>query len=163
VDYPQHRAQLGPASAGLFLVSYAQQPEQIHPPVAKHNCGCALAWQAKELCLLCHSRALFSSACRTSWRVVSTAIKRIDERGILAMPKARAKSPARRQRRPSEWVVLSRYLRQMTGHDPDSYARLVAVLKDRFARLDAREVWDRLRFEEEAGNGSARLRSGRRV
>jgi hypothetical protein len=59
------------------------------------------------------------------------------------MPKARAKSPAPRQRRPSEWNVLSRYLRQMTGHDLDSYARLVAVLKDRFSRLDAREVWDR--------------------
>jgi hypothetical protein len=64
------------------------------------------------------------------------------------MPKARAKSPAPRQRRPSEWNVLSRYLRQMTGHDLDSYARLVAVLKDRFSRLDAHEVWDRLRFEE---------------
>ena len=31
----------------------------------------------------------------------------------------------------------------MTGHDLDSYAHLVAVLKDRFARLDAREIWDR--------------------
>ena len=74
------------------------------------------------------------------------------------MPKARAKSPARRQRRPSEWEVLSRYLRQMTGRDLDSYARLVAVLKDRFARLDAREVWDQLRFEE----GCIRLEMDRR-
>jgi hypothetical protein len=67
------------------------------------------------------------------------------------MPKRKvpAKSPARRQqRRLSEWRLLSRYLRQMTGHDLDNYARLVAVLKDRFARMDAREVWDRLRFEE---------------
>jgi len=36
----------------------------------------------------------------------------------------------------------------MTGHDLDNYARLIAVLKDRFARMDDREVWDRLRFEE---------------
>jgi hypothetical protein len=67
------------------------------------------------------------------------------------MPKRRirAKSPARRRdRRLSEWRLLSRYLKQMTGHDLDNYARLVAVLKDRFARMDAREVWDRLRFEE---------------
>jgi hypothetical protein len=67
------------------------------------------------------------------------------------MPKRKipAKSPAsRRQRRPSEWQLLGRYLRQMTGHDLDNYARLVAVLKDRFAQMDAREVWDRLRFEE---------------
>ena len=62
--------------------------------------------------------------------------------------KARGKSPARRRRPASEWDVLGRYLRQMTGHDLDSYARLVAVLKDRFARLDDRAVWDRLRFEE---------------
>ena len=55
--------------------------------------------------------------------------------------------PRRRQRRPSEWVMLGRYLRQ-TGHDLDSYAHLVAVLKDRFSRLHDREVWDRLRFEE---------------
>jgi hypothetical protein len=74
------------------------------------------------------------------------------------MPKVRAKSPARRQRRPSEWEVLSRYLRQMTGRDLDSYARLVAVLKDRFARLNAREVWDQLRFEE----GCIRLEMDRR-
>jgi hypothetical protein len=62
--------------------------------------------------------------------------------------KARGQSPARRRRPVSEWDVLGRYLRQMTGHDLDSYARLVAVLKDRFARLDDRAVWDRLRFEE---------------
>jgi hypothetical protein len=62
--------------------------------------------------------------------------------------KARGKSPARRRRATSEWDVLGRYLRQMTGHDLDSYARLVAVLKDRFARLDDRAVWERLRFEE---------------
>jgi hypothetical protein len=62
------------------------------------------------------------------------------------MPKL---SPPRHwQRRPSEWDVLGRYLRQMTGHDLDSYAHLVAVLKDRFSRLRDREVWDRLRFEE---------------
>lgn len=36
----------------------------------------------------------------------------------------------------------------MTGHDLDTYARLVAVLKDRFAPQDDRAVWDRLRFEE---------------
>jgi hypothetical protein len=67
----------------------------------------------------------------------------------MAKRKARAKSPAhRRQRPPSEWHMLGRYLRRMTGRDLDSYARLVAVLKDRFARLDAREVWDRLRLEE---------------
>jgi hypothetical protein len=36
----------------------------------------------------------------------------------------------------------------MTGHDLDNYARLIAVLKDRFARLDARELWERLRLEE---------------
>jgi hypothetical protein len=65
------------------------------------------------------------------------------------MPKRKARLPARRrQRPPSEWDVLSRYLRQMTGHDLDAYARLVASLKDRFARLDDREVWDRLHFEE---------------
>jgi len=77
------------------------------------------------------------------------------------MPKrtARAKSGARRrQRSPSEWSVLSRYLRQMTGYDLDAYARLIAVLKDRFAQLDAREVWDRLRFEE----GCIRLEMDRR-
>jgi hypothetical protein len=63
--------------------------------------------------------------------------------------KARTKLPARRRPQPpSEWDRLSRYLRQMTGHDLDSYARLVAVLKDRFGRLDDREVWDRLHFEE---------------
>ena len=62
--------------------------------------------------------------------------------------KARDKSPARRQRPASEWDVLGRYLRQMTGHDLDSYARLIAVLKDRFNQLDDRAVWDRLRFEE---------------
>jgi hypothetical protein len=63
--------------------------------------------------------------------------------------KASSKSSARRrQRPPSEWEVLGRYLKQMTGHDLDSYAHLVAVLKHRFARLDNREVWDRLRFEE---------------
>ena len=67
------------------------------------------------------------------------------------MPKRKvpAKSPARRQqRRLSEWRLLSRYLRQMSGHDLDNYARLVGVLKERFARVDAPEVWDRLRFEE---------------
>jgi len=67
------------------------------------------------------------------------------------MPKRKvpAKLPERRrQRRPSEWKLLGRYLRQMTGRDLDNYARLVAVLKDRFARMDAREVWERLRFEE---------------
>jgi hypothetical protein len=77
------------------------------------------------------------------------------------MPKrnARAKSPTRRrQRPPSEWSVLSRYLRQMTGHDLDAYARLVAILKDRFARLDAGEIWDRLRLEE----GCIRLEMDRR-
>jgi hypothetical protein len=82
-------------------------------------------------------------------------------RGILAMPKrkARAKSPARRRRRPpSEWSVLARYLQQMTGHDLEAYARLVEVLKDRFARLDAREIWDRLRLEE----GCIRLEMDRR-
>jgi hypothetical protein len=71
--------------------------------------------------------------------------------GILAMPnrKARAKSPARRRQRSlSEWTMLSRYLRQMTGHDLDAYARLIAALKDRFARLDDPEVWDRLHLEE---------------
>ena len=73
--------------------------------------------------------------------------------------KARAKSATpRRQRPPSEWSVLGRYLRQMTGHDLDAYARLVAVLKDRFARLDAREIWDRLRLEE----GCIRLEMDRR-
>ena len=69
----------------------------------------------------------------------------------LAMPnrKARAKSLAHRRRRPpSEWGLLGRYLRQMTGQDLDNYARLIATLKDRFARLDEREVWDRLHFEE---------------
>jgi hypothetical protein len=82
-------------------------------------------------------------------------------RGILAMPKRkpRAKSPARRRHRaPSEWSVLTRYLRQMTGHDLDAYALLVAILKDRFARLDDREVWDRLRLEE----GCIRLEMDRR-
>jgi hypothetical protein len=67
------------------------------------------------------------------------------------MPKRKvpAKSPARgRQHQLSEWKLLGRYLRQMTGHDLDNYARLVGVLKDRFARVDAPEVWDRLRFEE---------------
>jgi hypothetical protein len=73
--------------------------------------------------------------------------------------RARAKSPARRRKRsPSEWTVLSRYLRQMTGHDLDAYARLIATLKDRFARLDAREIWDRLHFEE----GCIRLEMDRR-
>ena len=63
--------------------------------------------------------------------------------------KARAKSPAHRRRRPpSEWNLLGRYLRQMTGQDLDNYARLIATLKDRFTRLDDREVWDRLHFEE---------------
>ena len=72
---------------------------------------------------------------------------------------ARAKSATpRRQRPPSEWSVLGRYLRQMTGHDLDAYARQVAVLKDRFARLDAREIWDRLRLEE----GCIRLEMDRR-
>jgi hypothetical protein len=67
----------------------------------------------------------------------------------MAVRRARAKSPARRrQRPPSEWDVLGHYLKQMTGHDLDRYAYLVAVLKERFARLDDREVWDRLRFEE---------------
>jgi hypothetical protein len=77
------------------------------------------------------------------------------------MPKrrVRAKSPARRrQRPPSEWTVLSRHLRQMTGHDLDAYARLIAILKERFARLDAREIWDRLRLEE----GCIRLEMDRR-
>ena len=67
------------------------------------------------------------------------------------MPKRKAcsKSSARRQQRPpSEWKVLGRYLKQMTGHDLDRYAHLVAVLKERFARLEDREVRDRLRFEE---------------
>lgn len=67
------------------------------------------------------------------------------------MPKRKvpAKSPARgRQPRLSEWKVLGRYLRQMTGRDLDNYARLVGVLKKRFARVDAPEVWDWLRFEE---------------
>jgi hypothetical protein len=73
--------------------------------------------------------------------------------------KARAKSPtSRRQRPPSEWSVLTRYLRQMTGHDLGSYARLVAVLKERFAPQDDRMVWDRLRFEE----GCIRLEMDRR-
>ena len=73
--------------------------------------------------------------------------------------RARAKSPARgRQRPPSEWSVLSRYLRQMTGHDLDAYARLVRALKDRFARSDDPEVWDRLRLEE----GCIRLEMDRR-
>ncbi len=59
--------------------------------------------------------------------------------------KARAKSLAHRRRRPpSEWNLLGRYLRQMTGQDLDNYARLIATLKDRFARLDDRDVWDRL-------------------
>jgi hypothetical protein len=63
--------------------------------------------------------------------------------------KARSKPPAHRRRQPpSEWDVLSRCLKQMTGHDLDRYAHLVAVLKDRFARLDDREVWDQLRLEE---------------
>jgi hypothetical protein len=63
--------------------------------------------------------------------------------------KARSKlSPRHRRRPPSEWDVLGRYLKQMTGHDLDRYAHLVAVLKERFGRLDDREVWDRLRFEE---------------
>jgi hypothetical protein len=82
-------------------------------------------------------------------------------RGILAMPKrkARAKSATRRrQRPPSEWTVLSRYLRQMAGHDLDAYARLIATLKDRFAQLDDPEVWNRLRFEE----GCIRLEMDRR-
>jgi hypothetical protein len=61
---------------------------------------------------------------------------------------AKLSPPRRRQRRPSEWDMLGRYLRQMTGHDLDSYAHLVAVLKDRFSQSDDREVWDRLRFEE---------------
>jgi hypothetical protein len=63
---------------------------------------------------------------------------------------ARSKSSARRRgsRPGSEWDVLGRYLSQMTGHDLDAYARLVATLKDRFARLDDRAVWDRLHFEE---------------
>jgi hypothetical protein len=81
--------------------------------------------------------------------------------GNLAMPnrRARAKTPARRrQRSPSEWTVLSRYLRQMTGHDLDAYARLIATLKDRFAQLDDPEVWNRLRFEE----GCIRLEMDRR-
>jgi hypothetical protein len=50
------------------------------------------------------------------------------------MPKRKvpAKSPARgRQRQLSEWKLLGRYLRQMTGHDLDNYARLVGVLKER--------------------------------
>jgi hypothetical protein len=67
------------------------------------------------------------------------------------MPKrnARGNPPAHRPRQPrSEWDALSRYLRQMSGHDLDRYAHLVAVLKDRFARLDDREVWDQLRLEE---------------
>src|SRR5215813_13354923 len=64
--------------------------------------------------------------------------KTIDERGISH----------RRRRPPSEWDLLGRYLRQMTGQDLDNYARLIATLKDRFARLDDREVWDRLHFEE---------------
>jgi hypothetical protein len=46
----------------------------------------------------------------------------------------------------------------MTGYDLDAYARLIAVLKDRFARLDAREIWDRLRLEE----GCIRLEMDRR-
>jgi hypothetical protein len=77
--------------------------------------------------------------------------KQLMREGILAMPKRKARSRSsarRRQRPPSEWDVLGRYLKQMTGHDLDRYAHLVAVLKDRFARLDNREVWDRLRFEE---------------
>jgi len=67
------------------------------------------------------------------------------------MPKRKvpAKSPARgRHRQLSEWKLLGRYLRQMTGQDLDNYARLVGVLKERFARVDAPEVWDRLRLEE---------------
>ena len=73
--------------------------------------------------------------------------------------RARARTPARRrQRSPSEWTVLSRYLRQMTGHDLDAYACQIATLKDRFARLDAREIWDRLRLEE----GCIRLEMDRR-
>jgi hypothetical protein len=73
--------------------------------------------------------------------------------------RARAKiSARRRQRSPSEWTVLSRYLRQMTGHDLDAYARLIATLKDRFAQLDDPEVWNRLRFEE----GCIRLEMDRR-
>jgi hypothetical protein len=61
----------------------------------------------------------------------------------------RSRSPADRRRRPpSQWEMLSRYLKQMTGHDLDRYAYLVAVLKDRFARLDDREVWDQLRLVE---------------
>jgi hypothetical protein len=73
--------------------------------------------------------------------------------------KARAKSATRRrQRPPSEWSVLGRYLRQMTGHDLDAYARLIAILMDRFARLDAREISDRLRLEE----GCIRLKMDRR-
>jgi hypothetical protein len=63
------------------------------------------------------------------------------------MPKRKARgkpSARRRQRPPSEWDVLGRYLKQMTGQDLDNYARLIATLKDRFARLDDRDVWDRL-------------------
>jgi hypothetical protein len=56
--------------------------------------------------------------------------------------KARSKlSPRHRRRPPSEWDVLGRYLKQMTGHDLDRYAHLVAVLKERFGRLDDREIW----------------------
>jgi hypothetical protein len=46
----------------------------------------------------------------------------------------------------------------MTGQNLDAYARLVAALKDRFARPDDPEVWDRLRFEE----GCIRLEMDRR-
>jgi hypothetical protein len=43
---------------------------------------------------------------------------------------------------------LSQTNDQPRPHDLDRYAYLVAVLKECFAPLDDREVWDRLRFEE---------------
>jgi hypothetical protein len=67
----------------------------------------------------------------------------------VAIARNRSKPSARRRRRlASEWDVLGRYLKQMTGHDLDRYAHFVAVPKERFAPLDDREMWDRLRFEE---------------
>jgi hypothetical protein len=144
-------------------VPSAQQLAQIPPPVAKHNCGCALAWQANEaVSFMSQPRAIQFCMPNLVRRWCDRKMRQKERmRGILAMPKrkARAKSATRRrQRPPSEWSVLGRYLRQMTGHDLDAYARLVAVLKDRFARLDAREIWDRLRLEE----GCIRLEMDRR-
>jgi hypothetical protein len=148
--------------AAFSCVSSAQRFEQIHPPVAKHNCSTALAWQATSCVFYVATarRSVLHVEPRAALVRQKDATERTNE-GILAMPKrkARAKSPTRRrQRPPSEWSVLSRYLRQMTGHDLDAYARLIAILKDRFARLDAREIWDRLRLEE----GCIRLEMDRR-